>query len=61
MNKVLKGYVSNTARPEACMTKSYVLDEIIGLVAEFMAKKYEPLYRKIWTEKTATRIIGEVP
>ena len=26
MNKVLKGYVNNMARPEACMAKSYVLE-----------------------------------
>ena len=42
MNKVLKGYVNNMARPKACMMKSYVLDEAIRLVAEFMVEEYEP-------------------
>lgn len=60
MNKVLKGFVNNMARPEACMAKSYVLDEAIGLVAEFMAEEYEPLHRKVWTEDAAAGIIGEV-
>ena len=60
MNKVLKGFVNNMARPEACMAKSYVLDEAIGLVAEFMAEEYEPLHRKVWTEEAAAGIIGEV-
>ena len=42
-------FVNNIAEPEACMAKSYVLDEVIGLVAEFMAEEYEPLHRKVWT------------
>ena len=60
MNKVPKGYVNNMARLEACMAKSYVLDEAIGLVAEFMAEEYEPLHRKVWTEEAVAGIIGEV-
>ena len=60
MNKVLKRYMNNMARPEAYMVKSYVLDEVIGLVEEFMAEEYEPLHCKVWTEKAAAGIIGEV-
>lgn len=59
MNKVLKGYVNNMARPEACMAKSYVLEEGIGLVAEFMTD-YEPLHRKMWGEEAEAGIVGEV-
>ena len=60
MNKVLKGYVNNMAKQEACMAKLYVLDKAIGLVVKFMAEKYKPLRRKIWTEEAAARIIGVV-
>ena len=49
MNKIPKMYVNNMAKLEASMTKSYVLDEAIGLVAEFMAEKYNPLHCKTWT------------
>lgn len=59
MNKVLKGYVSNMARPEACMAKSHVLEEAIGLVTEFMTD-YEPLHRNVWTEEAGAGITGEV-
>ena len=48
MNKVLKEFVNNMARPESCMAKLYVFDKAIGLVAEFMSEEYEPLHRKIW-------------
>lgn len=60
MYKVLKGYVNNMARPKACMAKSYVLEEAIGLMAEFMTD-FEPLHRKIWIEEANPRIDGEVP
>ena len=45
---------------ELCMAKLHVLEKTIGLVAEFMAEKYEPLYRKVWTKEVAAGIIGEV-
>ena len=60
MNKVLKVYVKYMSKPEACMAKLYVLNEAIGLVANFMAEEYEPLHRKVWMEKAAPGIIGEV-
>ena len=59
MNKVLKGYVNNMARPEACMAKSHVLEEAIGLVKEFMTD-YEPLHRSAWAEEASAGITGEV-
>lgn len=42
------------------MAKSYVLDEAIGLEAQFMAEEYEPLHFKVRTEKVALGIIKEV-
>lgn len=60
MNKVLKGYVNNMARREACMAKLYLLEKEIGLIAVFIAKEYEPIHRKVCTEEVAARIIGEV-
>lgn len=59
MNKVFKGYVSNMARPEACMAKSHVLEEAIGLVSEFMTD-FEPRHRKVWTEEASAGVNGEV-
>ena len=32
MNKVLKGYVQNLARPEACMVEDYVMGESVSYV-----------------------------
>ena len=60
INKVLKGYVNNMARPEARMAKAHVLGEAIELVVEFMAEEYEPLHCKLWAEKAASGIVGEV-
>lgn len=48
MNKIFDGYVNNMARRNSHMVKSYVLEETIGLVVDFMTSH---IFKKNYKEK----------
>jgi hypothetical protein len=56
---ILKRYVRNRARLEACMASSYMYDEALGFCTKYFAL-YPHTHRRMWDVNEKEADIGEV-
>ena len=56
--KTLKGYVQNSARPEASMVEGYVIDEVLGFCTKY-TQSYTVTSHKVEDDKEDPTINDE--
>jgi hypothetical protein len=56
---VLKGFVWNWARPEACIATGYAFEESLGFITYYL-RQYNPMQRPIWESEQDEMDVGEV-
>jgi len=57
--KTLKGFVQNKARPKGSLTKSYALEEALGLCTKYI-QDFMAMRRQVWDDKEDLNMFDEV-